>query len=245
MKANAAIVPAGSGAAISVFATHTTDVILDINGYFVPTPKRLHSDVFPAAALPGSGHSLEPWDRWRVPFLAGGQSRSFPVRSSTCNVPSTAHAYSLNFTAVPHGPLGYITTWPTGSPQPLVSTLNAPTGTVTANAAVVPAGTTGQINVFATNDTDLVIDINGYFAPAAAGWTLVVQPGSLPDIGYTRSRRRAAVQWGAERQCCREFMHCSCRSAGIRIQRHGGALRPVGILDAMAADAGTAIGVDA
>jgi hypothetical protein len=103
------------------------------------------------------------------PFLAGGQSRAFPVRSSTCNVPSTARAYSLNFTAVPHGPLGYITTWPTGSAQPLVSTLNAPTGTVTANAAVVPAGTTGQIDVFATNDTELVIDINGYFAPAAAG----------------------------------------------------------------------------
>ena len=103
VKANAAIVPAGSGAAISVFATHTTDVILDINGYFVPTPSVSTLTFFPlppcrvadtrASAGPLAG-----------PFLAGGQSRSFPVRSSTCSVPTTARAYSLNFTAVPHDP---------------------------------------------------------------------------------------------------------------------------------------------
>jgi hypothetical protein len=42
---------------------------------------------------------------------------------------------------------------------------NAPTGTVLANAAIVPAGTSGAIDVLATNTTDLIIDINGYFAP--------------------------------------------------------------------------------
>lgn len=36
MVANAAIVPAGEGAAISVFVTDQTHVILDINGYFAP-----------------------------------------------------------------------------------------------------------------------------------------------------------------------------------------------------------------
>jgi hypothetical protein len=55
--------------------------------------------------------------------------------------------------------------WPSGQTQPLVSTLNAPTGTVTANAAVVPAGTDGNVSVSATNDTDLLLDVNGYFAP--------------------------------------------------------------------------------
>jgi hypothetical protein len=33
-----------------------------------------------------------------------------------------------------------------------------------ANAAIVPAGTNGAISVFATDATDLVIDVNGYFA---------------------------------------------------------------------------------
>ena len=91
------------------------------------------------------------------------------MQSSTCNIPAAAKAYSLNFTAVPHGPLGYITAWPTGQSQPLISNLNASTGAVTANAAIVPAGTAGAVSVYASNDTDLVIDINGYFAPPGPG----------------------------------------------------------------------------
>jgi hypothetical protein len=85
-------------------------------------------------------------------------------------VPADAQAYSLNFTVVPHTPLSYLTTWPTGQARPLVSTLNAPTGAITANAAIVPAGANQSIDVFVTNQTDLVIDINGYFAaPATSG----------------------------------------------------------------------------
>jgi len=34
--ANAAIVPAGTNGAISIFVTNPTHVILDINGYFAP-----------------------------------------------------------------------------------------------------------------------------------------------------------------------------------------------------------------
>src|ERR1019366_8845642 len=41
--------------------------------------------------------------------------------------------------------------------------------TVTANAAIVPAGDNGSIDVFASGATDLVIDMNGYFAPPASG----------------------------------------------------------------------------
>ena len=96
-------------------------------------------------------------------FLQGGKRYVFPV-SGLCYIPSSAAAYSLNFTAVPHGPLGYLTVWPTGQQQPVVSTLNAPTGTTTANAAIVQAGNGGDIEVFPSNDTDLVIDVNGYFA---------------------------------------------------------------------------------
>ena len=51
----------------------------------------------------------------------------------------------------------------------MVSTLNDLTGTIVANAAIVPAGTTGDIAVYPSNDTDLVIDIDGYFAPPATG----------------------------------------------------------------------------
>ena len=56
--------------------------------------------------------------------------------------------------------------WPAGQSQPLVSTLNSYDGRVKANAAIVPAGVNSAISVYAYNTTDLVLDIDGYFAPA-------------------------------------------------------------------------------
>jgi hypothetical protein len=169
IKANAAIVPAGSQGGINVFVTNPTHVIIDINGYFVPDGTAGALQFFPltpcrVADTRGGGPPLGG------PFIAGGATRQFPVLSSSCGIPSNASAYSLNFTAVPHGPLQYITVWPSDQNQPLASTLNANTGAVTANAAIVPAAAgSGQISVFANDDTDLVIDVNGYFAPPASG----------------------------------------------------------------------------
>lgn len=73
----------------------------------------------------------------------------------------------MNVTVAPTGPLGYLTAWPTGLSQPLAS--NAIDGTVLANAAIAPAGTGGAVSFFASNNTHLVVDINGYFAPPAVG----------------------------------------------------------------------------
>jgi hypothetical protein len=97
--------------------------------------------------------------------MGAGTTRSFTIPASGCSVPATAAAYSLNVTVVPDGVLSYLTTWPTGSTQPFVSTLNSFDGSVVANAAIVPAGAGGAINVFVTNQTDVILDINGYFAP--------------------------------------------------------------------------------
>src|SRR5208283_353858 len=141
VKANAAIVPASNNA-VSVFVSNTTDVVLDIDGYFAPvsnstlafyplTPCRV-ADTRPNSGFP---QGLGP------PSLSGGMPRDFPILMSNCGIPKTAQAYSFNFTAVPPGPLGYLTVWPFGQMQPVVSTLNDVTGTVVANAAIVPAGT--------------------------------------------------------------------------------------------------------
>ncbi|MGB8768840.1 MAG: hypothetical protein WCC92_04455, partial [Candidatus Korobacteraceae bacterium] len=169
IKANAAIVQAGDSGGISVYASDTTDVVLDINGYFAP--------------IDNSTLAFYPLNPCRVadtrnqngwlggPYLQGGHDRVFPVLDATsCEIPSTAQAYSLNFSAIPRGgPLSYMTVWAAGQQRPLVSTLNAPTGTITANAAIVQAGDGGDITTYVTNDTDLVIDINGYFAPFVSG----------------------------------------------------------------------------
>jgi DNA-binding beta-propeller fold protein YncE len=173
-KANAAIVGAGVSGEVSVFVSDTADVVLDIDGYFGPSGQST-LQFYPLAPcrVANTGDPSEP-QGLGPPSLSGGTVRNFPVLEATnCfqQVPPgvTPAAYSFNFTAVPQGPLYYLTVWPEGEPQPYVSTLNAPTGTATANAALVPAGTGGGISAFASNNTDLIIDINGYFAAPADG----------------------------------------------------------------------------
>jgi YVTN family beta-propeller protein len=171
VKANAAIVPAGAGGAVRVFASNTTDIVLDIDGYFLPAPDPSAYAFFPLTPcrVADTRTTNGPLGG---PYLYGGQRRDFPVLAATaCQIPNSAAAYSLNFAAIPRrgAPLGYLTVWPAGEGQPVVSTLNALTGTVTANAAIVPAGQNGAISVYPSQGTDLVIDINGYFAPASPG----------------------------------------------------------------------------
>jgi hypothetical protein len=59
----------------------------------------------------------------------------------------------------------YLTAFPAGDTLPNASSLNAPNGGVVASAAIVSAGTGGAVSVFSSDLTDLIIDINGYFAP--------------------------------------------------------------------------------
>ena len=159
--ANAAIVPAGTNGATSVYVTNPTDLILDVNGYFAAPGRTAGLTFYPVVPC----RVADTRESDGGPILAAGTTRSFTIPESGCGIPSSAAAYSLNITVVPDGPLSYLSAWPTGSPQPFVSTLNSFDGTVVANAAIVPAGSDGAISIYVTNQTHVILDINGYFAP--------------------------------------------------------------------------------
>lgn len=155
--ANAAIVPAGNEGSIDAFATNTTDLILDVNGYFGNThgiPSFLFHPIAPCRVLD---------TRLLGAPLQGGSVLELSPSSAPCGIPSSARAFSLNVTVVPSGPLAYLTIFPAGQPQPQVSTLNAFQGQITANAAIVPTGTSGKVNIFTTGTTHVIVDGNGYF----------------------------------------------------------------------------------
>ena len=101
------------------------------------------------------------------PILTGFVTRNFDIDSGPCTgIPAGSAGYSLNITVTGSAAGGagfFVTVWPTGLTQPLVSTLNFSGGETIANAAVVPAGTGGSISVFPNNTTHIIIDINGYF----------------------------------------------------------------------------------
>jgi uncharacterized protein YqgV (UPF0045/DUF77 family) len=186
--ANAAIVPAGTNGAINVYVTDATDLIIDINGYFAANANGGY-EFFPVTPcwLVDTRVSSFP-ATFGPPTMSAGAIRTFSIPNDTaCSIPSTAEAYSLNVTAVPKNTLGFLSIWPTGQPLPNVSTLNVyNAGTVVANAAIVPAGTNGgSINAYVTDATDLILDINGYFAPVGANG-LKFYPATPCRISDTR-----------------------------------------------------------
>ncbi len=99
------------------------------------------------------------------PIMTPG-TRDFPILSGTCSIPSTAVAYSMNVTAIPKESLDYLTVYATGQTKPDTSTLNSRNGETVANSVVVSAGTDGNVSAFATDETEVVMDIDGYFIPA-------------------------------------------------------------------------------
>jgi hypothetical protein len=191
---NAAIVPAGTpSGGVSVYnnGPATTDVILDMNGYFAAPTSLQFYPVTPCRLVDTRGaaagfNGIAPFSG---PSISGGGTITIPVQSATeastdtepapCGViPSVAQAYSINLTVVPAGATGvsaggqvdYVSLWPAGSTQPVVSTLDDPQGLIVSNAAIVPAGSpSGGISVYnaGPSTTDVIIDMNGYFAPPA------------------------------------------------------------------------------
>jgi hypothetical protein len=157
--ANAAIVPAGTDGKITAFASDDTDLAVDVNGYF---------------AAPGTdGLSLYPTLPCRVfdtrkvggdqPF-SGTLAPPVDVVDGPCGVPSSAQAYVFNSTVVPSPTLSYLTLWPDGQNQPVVSTLNAADGWIMSNMAIVP-NLNGSVDAYAAGMTQLILDISSYFAP--------------------------------------------------------------------------------
>ena len=126
----------------SIYASATTTVQCAAGALrFVPvTPCRIADTRNPTGAFGG-------------PILAAATPRDFNTPASACSIPSNALAYSLNMTVVPISGLSFLSVWPAGQPQPVVSTLNSVDGRVKANAAIVPAGVNGAVTVFVTDPT--------------------------------------------------------------------------------------------
>jgi len=143
------------------------------------------------------------------PALVGGQMRTVPVLLSNCGVP-VAVAYSMNFvTVTPVGQaVGWVAAWQDDTAWPGTVVLNAPLGGIIGNSAIVAAGADGGIQLLATNDADLVIDMNGYYVQATtiqgpsgpqgpAGFDGATGPagpaGSIGPVGSTGALGPAGV----------------------------------------------------
>lgn len=123
------------------------------------------------------------------PSLVATQARVVPVPLSNCGVPVAA-AYSMNFISVTSRgqAVAWVAAWQDDTAWPGTVVLNALQGGIVDNSAIVPAGADGGIQVLATDNSDLVIDMNGYFVPAAGVAGPVGPQGPIGPAGPAGAR---------------------------------------------------------
>ena len=156
--ANSVILPSTNGA-LDVYAYNNTDFLVDINGYFAPDNGQ------------GLSFFTVPPCRASDSTVSGGvyaadstRSINIPAAAGCSGIPANARGYAINVTALPNGnPLPFITAYPTGQPRPGASILNAFEGQIVSNSATIPAGTNGAIDIYAYTQTNVVVEVSGYF----------------------------------------------------------------------------------
>ena len=142
--------------------------------------------------------------------IPGGTSRTQTAAGRICDglvIPATAKALAGNITTVESGG-GFLTLYPSDVTRPLVANSNFAANQVLNNVFTVGLGASdGAFNIFVTTNTNVVVDITGYYAPPSAsglyfhplpkpvrlmdsrvGATACFTPGTLLTAGSTMTQ---------------------------------------------------------
>jgi hypothetical protein len=160
---NRVFVPIGSGGQVSVYnANGSTDVIIDVSGYFTDAtatgklffpqaPIRI-TDTRLGSGMPNAGRTLGP-------------ATSLTVQvSGVAGVPNGARAVILNVTVTNTTASGWMVVYPSTGSLPLASDLDWVGGRTIPNLVVATLGSTGAITFYNSDgSTDVVVDLAGWY----------------------------------------------------------------------------------
>jgi Collagen triple helix repeat (20 copies)/Kelch motif len=149
------------------------------------TPAKVETDVAhssrQALALPSSPMPFVAINPCRVldtrnasgpyggPIFAAGETRTYALATAnpcTAPLPAGIAAFSLNITVTSTAGPGFVEAYPSEVPRPLASNVNFLTaGVQVGNAAVVATDGTANndIDIYASQGTHIVVDMNGYY----------------------------------------------------------------------------------
>jgi hypothetical protein len=187
--ANTVIAPVSNTGQITVFnRSGNADVVVDVSGYFSgtagqPSNASLYSPIAPTRVLDTRPSSGEPG---AGETLGAGASLSQQI-AGVSGIGSDATAVTANVTGTDTTASSYLTVYPGGS-VPLTSTLNWVTGQTVANLAVPTLSSGGELSAYNfSGQADVIIDVSGWFASAAAGVGDVYVPLAPTRLLDTRS----------------------------------------------------------
>ena len=162
---------AGNHSAQSSSLAVTTPAGLPLNPYSPVTPVRICDT---RAGNPSMLNTF-PSNQCNGLTLAAGGTRTINVANAdnggigSFGVPADATAVVLNVTVVNPIAQGYVTAYPAGGAQPFASNINYVAGEVVPNLVEVGVGALGDVSLFSSAGTDVVVDVEGYTASTAAG----------------------------------------------------------------------------
>jgi hypothetical protein len=107
-------------------------------------------------------------------------------------LPADVSAVSANFTIDRSSSAGYLTASNCSEATPSVSTLNFEAGDPVSNQAIIPLDR-GDICLFASTATDVIIDVNGYVASGASQMLTPVTPRRILDTRSGQPLRPGSV----------------------------------------------------
>jgi hypothetical protein len=151
-RPNNTIVAVAPGGLVCVFSSSDVDVIVDVTALFSAAGQLEYVPTQPNRLID---------TRASGPVAAGGEI-AFDVPSPGVN----PGAVSVNVTATGHDVDGFSTAFGCDTGVPNASTINQRVGEADANGAIVPIGAGSTGCVFTSSETNLIVDLNGWWVPA-------------------------------------------------------------------------------
>jgi Ca2+-binding RTX toxin-like protein len=182
--ANAVIAAVSDAGHVCFFSNVRTDVVVDVNGWY-PAGAGL-TVVTPARAFDTrvGQHGVLDVAQTKI---AAGSFVDVPLADVFGSAVGTVAAVSMNVTVDGPSAAGFLTVYPCGT-MPDSSSVNFVAGETVANTVIAPLSSSGHACFFASQDTDVIVDVNGWLAPGS-GFT-PVDPTRVFD---TRSGQGGAI----------------------------------------------------
>ena len=166
------VVGLGTDGTFKIYSSVTTNLVVDVLGYYSPDALDLNGAGLLFNPLPRPVRLLEtrqgqPGCYTPGAPLAAGSTR-LQAAQGTCDgmtIAATAQAIVGNATVVLPSSNGFLTFWPSNASQPGTATSNYQSGTIFNRHITVGLGGDGAFKIFTSAATELVLDVSGYFAP--------------------------------------------------------------------------------
>ncbi len=172
-RPNFAIVPVGAGGQITLYMPTGGDLVVDLLGYFAPSPTPTTAAGRFVAVQPERWMDTRPPGPLPAGFagprrVAAGETVTVAQPAGSA-VPTTGvAALVLNVTSDDAAAPGFLRAIPAGAQGLSNSTVNYLPGTPSANTAIVPIGAGGAVGVFSYASAHVIVDVVGYITDGAA-----------------------------------------------------------------------------